>query len=75
MGAPLLDVECVEIICTATSPRRSTMSRKSDADNHANQMNPNNDAYWSARDESRPSEHEEPKAATPAPIPSGDDKK
>ncbi|MFA4835348.1 MAG: hypothetical protein WC749_04670 [Dehalococcoidia bacterium] len=25
------------------------MSRQSDLDNHANQMNPNNDAYWESR--------------------------
>ena len=25
------------------------MSRKDDLDNHANQMNPNNDAYWESR--------------------------
>jgi len=27
------------------------MSRQSDLDNHANQLNPNNDAYWQSRDE------------------------
>ena len=25
------------------------MSRKDDLDNHANQLNPNNDAYWDSR--------------------------
>ena len=25
------------------------MSRQSDQDNHADQMNPNNDAYWESR--------------------------
>ena len=25
------------------------MSRQSDLNNHANQMNPNNDAYWESR--------------------------
>ena len=25
------------------------MSRQSDLDNHANQFNPNNDAYWESR--------------------------
>ena len=25
------------------------MSRQSDMDNHANQLNPNNDAYWESR--------------------------
>lgn len=52
------------------------MSRKSDADNRANQMNPNNDAYWSSRGESRPSEDAEPETDAPAPAPaSGNDKK
>lgn len=27
------------------------MSRQSDLDNHANEMNPNNDAYWQSRGE------------------------
>lgn len=27
------------------------MSKQSDRDNHANQLNPNNDAYWQSRDE------------------------
>ncbi len=27
------------------------MGRQSDLDNHANQMNPNNDAYWESRGE------------------------
>ena len=27
------------------------MSRQSDLDNHANQMNPNNDTYWQSRGE------------------------
>ena len=27
------------------------MSRQSDLDNHANQLNPNNDAYWQSRSE------------------------
>jgi len=26
---------------------------KADMDNHANQLNPNNDAYWSSRGQSR----------------------
>ena len=29
--------------------RRYALSRKDDLDNHANQMNPNNDAYWESR--------------------------
>ena len=33
------------------------MSSKSDQDNHANQLNPNNDAYWQSRaEEERPSD-------------------
>ncbi len=36
------------------------MSKKSDLDNHANQLNPNNDAYWQSRDEEeRPDDWEE----------------
>jgi hypothetical protein len=36
------------------------MSRQSDLDNHANQCNPNNDAYWESRGEdSRPDDWEE----------------
>ena len=27
------------------------MGKQSDLDNHANQLNPNNDAYWQSRDE------------------------
>ena len=31
------------------------MSRQSDLDNHADQLNPNNDGYWQSRDhEERP---------------------
>lgn len=26
------------------------MSKQDDLDNHANQLNPNNDAYWESRD-------------------------
>ncbi len=29
--------------------KEGLMSRQSDLDNHANQMNPNNDAYWESR--------------------------
>ena len=29
--------------------QEETMSRQSDLDNHANQLNPNNDAYWESR--------------------------
>ena len=36
------------------------MSRKDDHDNHSNQLNPNNDAYWESRGyEERPSDWEE----------------
>ena len=36
------------------------MSRQSDLDNHANQLNPNNDAYWeSRRRDERPDDWEE----------------
>lgn len=36
------------------------MSQKSDQDNHSNQLNPNNDAYWQSRGEDeRPAEWEE----------------
>ena len=36
------------------------MSKQSDLDNHANQLNPNNDAYWQSRDEEeRPGDWEE----------------
>ena len=31
--------------------KEELMSRQSDLDNHANQMNPNNDVYWQSRDE------------------------
>ena len=36
------------------------MSKQSDLDNHANQMNPNNDAYWESRGyDERPDDWEE----------------
>lgn len=36
------------------------MSKQSDIDNHANQLNPNNDAYWESRDfDERPDDWEE----------------
>ncbi|MFC2072405.1 hypothetical protein ACFLUU_06860 [Chloroflexota bacterium] len=36
------------------------MSRQSDMDNYANQMNPNNDAYWESRGyDERPDDWEE----------------
>jgi len=36
------------------------MSRKDDLDNHSNQLNPNNDAYWESRDwDDRPDDWED----------------
>ena len=36
------------------------MSRQSDLDNHANQLNPNNDTYWESREwDERPDDWEE----------------
>lgn len=36
------------------------MSRQSDIDNHANQLNPNNEAYWESRGmDERPDDWEE----------------
>jgi hypothetical protein len=36
------------------------MSKQDDLDNHANQLNPNNDAYWESRDfDERPDDWEE----------------
>ncbi|MFC1965786.1 hypothetical protein ACFLVW_03370 [Chloroflexota bacterium] len=36
------------------------MSRQNDLDNHSNQMNPNNDAYWESRGyDERPDDWEE----------------
>ena len=36
------------------------MSRQSELDNHANQLNPNNDAYWESRGwDERPDDWEE----------------
>lgn len=32
---------------------RSADQQKADADNHSNQMNPNNDAYWDSRGSDR----------------------
>jgi hypothetical protein len=40
--------------------KEETMSRQSDQDNHANQLNPNNDAYWESRgNDERPDDWEE----------------
>lgn len=36
------------------------MGHKDDMDNHSNQLNPNNDAYWDSRDyDGRPEDWEE----------------
>ena len=36
------------------------MSRQSDLDNHADQLNPNNDAYWESRgEEEKPDDWDE----------------
>ncbi len=43
-------------------------------DNRANQLNPNNDAYWKSRGASRPAEST-PKPANPNPSGSGPGKK
>jgi hypothetical protein len=41
-------------------PRKQFMTKQTDDDNHANQMNPNNDEYWHSRDEDeRPDDWEE----------------
>ena len=42
------------------------MGRKSDDDNHSNQLNPNNDEYWNSRgDDERPEDWQE--RAQPSP--------
>ena len=33
----------------ARNKRRTSMATKDDLDNHADQLNPNNDAYWESR--------------------------
>ena len=44
------------------------MSRKDDMDNHANQMNPNNDAYWESRGfDERPDDWEDQAERTDSP--------
>ncbi len=53
-----------ELRCPSPSPPRpqevNTTSDKSDRDNHADQLNPNNDAYWESRgDDERPDDWEE----------------
>ena len=40
--------------------RSKALSKQSDLDNHANQLNPNNDAYWESRGhDERPDDWEE----------------
>ena len=40
--------------------KEAAMSKQSDLDNHADQLNPNNDAYWQSRgDDERPDEWDE----------------
>ncbi len=39
---------------------------QADLDNHANQLNPNNDAYWSSRDEDQPKCVPEPPSEDPS---------
>lgn len=39
---------------TELAMSKSNNGQKADSDNHANQLNPNNDAYWSSRGESGP---------------------
>lgn len=40
--------------------RRNTMGKNSNANNHSNQLNPNNDAYWESRGhDERPEDWEE----------------
>lgn len=42
-----------------------TISRKSDNDNHSNQLNPNHDEYWNSRgEEDRPHDWEDQTAQT-----------
>jgi hypothetical protein len=33
------------------------MAHQDDLDNHANQLNPNNDEYWNSRDEEKPDDN------------------
>ena len=48
------------------------MDRQSDLDNHANQLNPNNDAYWESRGyDERPEDWEE--ETSEREVPSGKD--
>lgn len=44
-------------------------SSKTGQDNRANQLNPNNDAYWQSRGESGPPTEQASAPATPLPIP------
>lgn len=44
---------------------RNMTRSQADLDNHANQLNPNNDAYWASRDEDKPADTE-PAAEEPS---------
>jgi hypothetical protein len=44
------------------------MSRQSDLDNHANQLNPNNDEYWNSRDEDRPCDNRAERSSVRGPL-------
>ncbi|WP_186300315.1 hypothetical protein [Denitromonas ohlonensis] len=49
------------------------MSRKDDLDNHADQLNPNNDTYWESRGwDERPDDWED-RVETDALLPEGND--
>ena len=45
---------------TTIQTQEAKVSRQSDMDNHANQLNPNNDAYWESRGyDERPDDRED----------------
>ena len=48
------------------------MSRQSDLDNHANQLNPNNDAYWESRGLDERPDHWEERPAEDDKVPEQD---
>lgn len=52
--AATLVVSKVRLLAISANPaarnkRRASMATKDDLDNHADQLNPNNDAYWESR--------------------------
>lgn len=53
------------------------MSRQDDLDNHADQLNPNNDEFWNSRGEEMPQVNSEGKGGKPSTTgsESGGDKK